>query len=198
MNSSQWYLNWLTAAWHHFSFLTWQMWKDKSKRFTTKHHLFYTHAHARTHTQLSDALTKTVCSVEIKARATAWKWNCTSSADLKLHIKHIHSKTGSPCIAKQWPRYPWKPPVTPNLYAQSIITNTGKSLCVFFTSQCLVCCEDSWYQPFLLVLNVPCRSIVQHRISAAGVDLRTEGKDFVVHSLLLKNKIAESLSVLMR
>lgn len=72
-----------TALWLHFSYLTWQMWKDESKRFTKIHHLFYAHTHTHTSTKNSVQVLK----------ATAWKWNCTSSADLKLHIQYpTHSR----------------------------------------------------------------------------------------------------------
>lgn len=81
IKSCQWHLEWLTGPkvkcttvvrLPFRSYLTWQMWKDKSQRFITKHHLFYTHSWWCTD--------KNLLNVDIQTGAQ--KWIYTSSADL--------------------------------------------------------------------------------------------------------------------
>lgn len=151
------------------------IWPDRCGRTSQSSWPQNTICFTHTHTQLSDASTKTARSVKIKPGATAWQWSYAASADLKLHIQYpTHShKSRRSSHSETMTSLSMKPPVPSNLYTRSIINNTEKSLCLFFTSRCLVCWEYSWDQPLLLlllVLAVPCRSIVQQRISAAGTD----------------------------
>lgn len=169
IKSCQWHLEWLTGSkvkcttvfrLPFSSYLTWQMWKDKSQRFIPKHHLFYT---------VAWCTDKNLLNVDIQTGATAQKWSTRHLQTCKLHIQYpTHSnKKQAVLAAKQRPHYPRNTQLHPKNHHQH-----RKISVLFFTSQCVVCCEDSWYQPLLLVLDVPCRSMVQRRIAAAGIDWR--------------------------